>query len=356
MGDGASPLGHAEGQQLPVQVRQVIGPGHRGAGPPLQREHRSLHIALLLPFGRHAEQRVEPVVRRQGRIRRVQGSIPAAKNLDRHRPGIVPPDLPRHGPEELERPAHSLQDRFGPLAGQREQKRAIAVRPHPTEHVGRPPAIGKVHLHLSEVKLHPPARRMVQTHERLTVRLSQRGDVPPHRVITPLVPMLGFQPLVNAFGMMALLLRSRFILPQNLPDDRHERAELGIAHRLGPPIGQRLAGLRPDRTTDRLVAMTQAGSNRTNRFTRRVRFTNLKIIQHCEHPRFVITRPLIATRADKSAIQCGHFPRPSTRPRAGVLLAPSQPMPHSVWRWKGLGVPSRPSTRYRWRWSCGPWT
>ncbi len=58
----------AELHQLPVQVRQVIRPGHRRTSPPLQREHRTLHVALLLSLGRHAEQRVEPIVRSQGRI------------------------------------------------------------------------------------------------------------------------------------------------------------------------------------------------------------------------------------------------------------------------------------------------
>ena len=280
MRDGAIPLGHAEGQQLPVQVRQIIGLGDWRAGPALQREHRSLHIALLLPLGRHAEQRVKPVMRRQGGIRRIERPLPATQDLDRHRLGIVPPDLPRHGGEELKRPAHPLQDRFDPLAGQRDQKRAIAVGPHPTEHIDRPPAIGEVHLHLPEVELHPPARGMVQTHECLAAGLTQRGDVSPDRVITPLIAMLGFEPLVDALGVMPLLLRGRFILTQNLPDDRHERTELGITHRLGPRIGQWLAGLRPDRATDRFLAMTQPLCDRANRFTGRVRFTNLKIIQH----------------------------------------------------------------------------
>jgi hypothetical protein len=198
---------HAERQELAVQIRQILGPGHRRAGPAFQREYRTLHVAFFLPSGRHAEQRVEPVVRRQRRVGRVQSAVPPTQNLNRQCLGIIPPDFTRHTAKELERTAHPLQDRFRTLAGQRDQERAIAVCPHATEHVRRSPAIGIIHLHLAKVELHPSARRMVQTHECLATGLTQRGDIAPDRVITTGVAVLGLQPLVNALGMVTLLAR-----------------------------------------------------------------------------------------------------------------------------------------------------
>ena len=62
MPNRAIAFAHAERQELAVQIRQIPGPGYRRAGPAFQREHRTLHVAFFLPSGRHAEQRVEPVV------------------------------------------------------------------------------------------------------------------------------------------------------------------------------------------------------------------------------------------------------------------------------------------------------
>jgi transposase len=170
MRDNAVSLSHAERQELPVQVRHVIRPGHWRAGAALQRKHRPLHVALFLALGGHAEERIEPVMRRQRCIRRIQGTIPAAKNRDRHGLGIVPPHFARHMLEELKRRLHPLQDGFGPLRGQCDEEGAIAERPDSAEHIDRPAALGEVDLHLAKVKLHPPARNVIDPHEGLARR------------------------------------------------------------------------------------------------------------------------------------------------------------------------------------------
>jgi hypothetical protein len=57
----------------------------------------------------------------------------------------------------------------------------------------------------------------------------------------------------------------------------------------------------------------QTPGDRTNRFTRRMRFTNLKIVQHCKHPWVVQTQPLVATG-----------PRTNPLFSAGIFRAPSR--------------------------------
>ena len=47
--------------------------------------------------------------------------------------------------------------------------------------------------------------------------------------------------------------------------------------------------------------------SRTNRFADRMSFSNLKIIQHCMHPRFVITRPPKATKRINRLFSAGLF-------------------------------------------------
>jgi hypothetical protein len=99
--------------QVIVQLVQVPDLRH-GRGPlPLEILHSLLHPRLLRGLGRQAELGSEGVLRREGRVARVQGAIPPAEQVDGDRSRVIPPQFLRHAAEEGKRLDQAMLD--GPV-------------------------------------------------------------------------------------------------------------------------------------------------------------------------------------------------------------------------------------------------
>ena len=74
--------------------------------------------------------------------------------------GIVPPDFPGNGPEELEGRDHPFEDRLGALEGQGQDERGVRVGPGRDQERHEPAAVGEVDVDVAEVGLEAMAREM----------------------------------------------------------------------------------------------------------------------------------------------------------------------------------------------------
>ena len=126
---GAFALGKAATQQVGVEFGEVGGARHGRRPTPLQVIDAILDARLLIALGRQTELRTQGVVAGQSRVARMQRSFSAPKEMDRHRLGVVPPQLARHAAEEGERLGQAVQDRLGPLGRHSQGERGVGVSP-----------------------------------------------------------------------------------------------------------------------------------------------------------------------------------------------------------------------------------
>ncbi len=150
-----------------IEFREVGNARHRGGEPALHGLDGPLGIGLLVAPRRHAEPRGEGVVAGQRRVAGVELALATPEDHRGDRPGVVPPDLPGHGVEELEGGDHPLEDRLGPLEGQRQDERGVGVGPGGHEAGDEPAAVGEIDVDMAEVGLEPLAREMAQGDEGL---------------------------------------------------------------------------------------------------------------------------------------------------------------------------------------------
>lgn len=191
----------------------------------------------------------------QGRVVRIELTIPATKNDLRQCLGIVAPQLRRHAAEELPGAHQTVQDRAARLVRQRNGKRVMTVRPDDDQHGNQPPAFGKVDMNVSEVTFRPRARRVVQQQVRLPFTPAPTVHVPAHLIIPARVTVLVPQAVVQPRRRVPLLARGRLVVLENLIDNGNERSKLGMIHRPRPRVPPRHR-LR-QRTADRLPPMAQ---------------------------------------------------------------------------------------------------
>jgi hypothetical protein len=95
----------------------------------LQVANAALDVSLLLRPSHQTEQRREGIVTNQGLVTLVQPAIAANKQLQRHRLGIVPPQLVGHAAKKGEGFDQAVQDGLGLLAGQGQGEGAVGVGP-----------------------------------------------------------------------------------------------------------------------------------------------------------------------------------------------------------------------------------
>lgn len=221
------PLGQGTRPQVRIQLGQVLHPRNRRRPVPLQVVHAVLHIGLLIAPRRHAEPRIEAVVTGQGRIPHLHLTLPTFQDRRGHRRGVVPPDLPGHAAEELKPLDHPGQDRLGSLVGQRHGKAIARVTPRQQQHRDLLTALGQVHVDMAKVCLQPPARRMRQGDERLTLDPTELAHVPPHLVVAPRVAVLIPQTAIELGRRVLLLARGLPVLLQDLLDQPFVRTQLG---------------------------------------------------------------------------------------------------------------------------------
>lgn len=211
--------------QVSVEFGQIVHAGNRSPPATLQRLHAILDDRLFVAAGRHAEQRFEHVVARQGCVSRVQFAITTAEQLSRHRRRVVPPHFSRNAIEELERLHHAFEDRFGPFGRQSDRKRRVGIRPRQNQHRHLPPAVGKVDGNLAEVRFQPLAGSVIERDERLAFFVAVLLDEPANRVVTAGVAVLVPQPFKQPHRRVPLLGRLRLVVGENLQDPVMKRTQ-----------------------------------------------------------------------------------------------------------------------------------
>jgi hypothetical protein len=189
----------------------------------LQILHPVFDVRLLVASGRHAAERLEIVVAGQGQVTPVELPLAALQDRHCHRRRVVPPDLSRHAAEEGERLCYAVQDRFRPLGGQRNGKRAVRVRPGNQQHRNLTATLREIHPDMAEVTLRSLTRDMLQRDERLPPLPAPAGHIPADLVVAPGEAVLGDQPPEDLGCCVPLLRRRRLVRLQDPVDDRLDR-------------------------------------------------------------------------------------------------------------------------------------
>lgn len=130
----------------------------------------ALDVRLLLRPTHQAETRLESIMTDQRLIAVVEPTLPAEKQLGGHSLGIVPPQLPRHAPEERQRLHQTVQDGLGAFGGQGDGEGTIGVRPGADEDGHLAAAFREIDVDMAEVTLQPLARIVIERNKRLALR------------------------------------------------------------------------------------------------------------------------------------------------------------------------------------------
>lgn len=277
------PIIPAAPQQVRVEFGQIVHAGDRSPPATLQRLDAILNDRLFVAAGRHAEQRLERVVARQGRVARVQSAITTAEQLSRHRRRVVPPDFSRNAGEELERLHHAFENRFGPLGRQSDRERRVGIRPHQNQHRHLPPPVGKVNVNLAEVRFQPLAGSVIEWDERLPFFAAVLLDEPANRVVTAGVVVLVPQPFKQPHGRVPLLGRLRFIVGENLHNPLMKRTQAW--RDLLPPTRIRLRfSCAPQNLAHLPPRMMKPTRDLPNAHPIPMSTPNPSVIVHREHP------------------------------------------------------------------------
>ena len=215
----------ATAAKMHIQLNEFLHQWHRRRPLSFEIVDPVLGARLLRRRRRHAELRREQVMRREGRVARVQGAFATAVDVNRHGGRVVPPQLIRDTIEEPERFDQPVQDCLGSFRWQRDRERRVRVRPGDDQDRHQAPAIGEVSVDVSEVSLGADARPMIEWYERLALIASALLQVAAHLVVATGVAVLGDQASMDLHRRMALLTRRREIGFKNRIDNRTKWSE-----------------------------------------------------------------------------------------------------------------------------------
>ncbi len=109
------PIVPATFPQIRVEFLEVLHAGNRSPPATLQRLHTILDDRFFVAARGHAEQRIEDIVARQGRVAPIHFSVTTTQQCNRHGLRVVPPDFSWNALEKLERLHHAFENRFGPF-------------------------------------------------------------------------------------------------------------------------------------------------------------------------------------------------------------------------------------------------
>jgi hypothetical protein len=219
------PLAQGTRPQVLIQFGQVLHPGDRGRPVPLQVIHAVFHVRLLVAPGRHAEPGIKAVMARQSGVPRLHLALATFQDGRGHRRGIIPPNLPGHAAEKLEPQDHPRQNRLRLLARQRHGEAVARVTPRQQQHRDLLSSLGEVHVDMAEVRLQPPARRMRQRDERLTLDPTDLTDISPDLIVAARVALLVPQTTIELRRRVLLLAGGSLILHQDLLDPHLVRTQ-----------------------------------------------------------------------------------------------------------------------------------
>ena len=198
-------LGQAEPAENTVQLVEVGDPGDRGGEAALDRLDRALGVGFLVAVGRQAIAGIEGVVARQRGVARMGFAQAPREDELGDGLGVVPPDLPGNGGEEVEGGHHAGQDGFGAFGGQREDEGVVGVGPDGDEEGDLTSALGEVDLNVSEIGFEPMSRRMGQGDEGFTAPLAMRSDVASDLAVAASVSVFIAQAAKHLLGGVPLL-------------------------------------------------------------------------------------------------------------------------------------------------------
>jgi hypothetical protein len=189
----------------------------------LLRKPRAMLSPSKTAEKKRTSSRTQCVMAGQGRIPRMQRALTARKELQRHRLGIVPPQLARHAPKERERLDETVQDRLGPLGGHRQREGSVRVRPRRQQHRNLAPTIREIDVDMPEVRLRPMPRRMIERNERLATIERPFLQISADLIVTTDIAVFGSQPTKNLRRRVPLLTRRLLVGRHNGIDDRAKR-------------------------------------------------------------------------------------------------------------------------------------
>ncbi len=145
--------------------------------------------------------------------------------------GVVVQDRSRHAAEEGEGRDMAVAERLGRLARIGLHEDCVAVGQIDNQEVDLALNASDDSHSFSKVCL-GMTRSMMQRHKHLTGAPAHLADVILHNRVAAFEAILITQPLQNALGRMALLLRPRPVLFENPIDDACKRPQLGAPDRL----------------------------------------------------------------------------------------------------------------------------
>src|SRR5262249_33026646 len=134
--------------------------------------------------------------------------------------GVVPPNLLRHGSEEVEGRDHPLQDRLGSLEGKREHERSVRVGPGGHQERHESAAVGKVDVDVSEIRFEALARKMAQRDEGFFMPWAAFAHITLDLGIAAAVLVFIAEPPADLSRSMPLLSRGGLVVGQDLVNDR----------------------------------------------------------------------------------------------------------------------------------------
>ena len=181
-----------------------------------------------------------------------------------------------------ERLDESVQDRFGPLGGQRDGEGRVRVAPGDHQHRHLLAAVGKVDVDVAEVGLGPDAGSVVERNEGRSAVESPGLQVATDRVVAAGVAVLGDEPAVDLHGGMSLLAGCGLVGGEDSVDNLLHGTEDGRRSRLGERVG---FGLRlGDRFANGVASDGELLGDLAGTETFAVKLANPGKIVHGTHP------------------------------------------------------------------------
>ena len=145
---------------------------------------------------------------------------------------------PRHAAKVSEGLVVTFQESLGVLGGKRDHEAVVGMRQIEALEVRLLLDACNHHQRFAEIGL-CISRRMRQRHEHLLVLQPRLAHVILHHRVAASKGVLGLQPVPDPLGRVALLLRLRLVIHQNLIDDSQPWPQLRPHHRLLPCIARR---------------------------------------------------------------------------------------------------------------------
>ena len=161
----------------------------------------------------------------QRRVARLALAFSPQEDQGGDRPGVVPPDLLGHGPEEFKGRDHPFEDGLGAFKGQGQDEGSVGVGPGRDQERHEPATVGEIDVDVSEIGFETLAREMSQRDERFLMPASVLPQIALHLGVPAAVVVLVAESPEELGGGVPLLGRGGLVVDQDLVDDRLDRPQ-----------------------------------------------------------------------------------------------------------------------------------